>query len=291
MEGNSPSPPKSPRTPRYTRSPKSPRSPRSPTSPRGFKSLHQNITHTQDNLNETNNSMNNTIDTATLSFDDEEIGFVVPKPSRGHTIKLAQFGSFSPSWTIGSSRRVTRIPDDMPGPSDYDIRYNKPRGCLISTSRSLDSSRTLTSDLDYSDSLYKSDFGNPKRGASIGIRKDTIFWIPTQSPPIIYDSKSTLSAKSCRIHERPPPQKPSATPGPGYYEPRVRPTYKLLTIDRKQERDVFKNPEPNNPGPGAYQVVKLPGRAPTWFKNKRITKMDDEEESSYGSSRNSNSRW
>ena len=250
---------RSPRSPRFTTAPHSPRAKRP-----GRTAF-----------------VGNGLDNSDHPDDDDD--FSPLKPYRGHTIRLEKFGSFSPSWTIGSSRRPARISDESPGPGEYEPKYKAPTVYSWSRAPPPPVKRPLTLDLEY-ENTYKSTFGDPKHGAKIGIRKDTVFWTPTQSPPIFYDPKSTLSRKSCRIHEWYKPRQVPQSPGPGEYEIKNRETYKLLTMSKVKERDVFKNWEPNNPGPGAYEIVKYPRRINNWFKDRRVTKPK-EESSSLESSR------
>lgn len=288
------------------------------------------------------------------TYEIDLVTLIPPRSCRGHTIRSYNFGSYSPSWTIGSSRPVVRPKNEGPGPSDYDTSNYKTinataqkslkrgqmdnklqetsllntfksqtprsmnrtaysmtlttpksvrnyRNTLTRTSRTTASSsrsksidhvkpdllkenRTITSDIDYINlNDYYSDFG--KKSVSIGVRKDTVFWTPTQSPHIIYDIQSTLSRTGFKIGER-PKERFNSNPGPGSYSPHFdyyrTDNKKLLTMNKAVNRDVFKIDIPGTPGPGEYEVIKRPKRAPTWFKEKRITKPpNDNDESSH----------
>lgn len=155
----------------------------------------------------------------------------------------------------------------------------------------LKDNRTITSNIDlYNLNDYYSTFGNLKRSRSIGIRKDTVFWTPTQSPPVIYELNTTLSPRNIRIGKR-IYNKVEEKLGPGTYDPsyeltRINDNQKLLTISKSSEREVFHIEKNGSPGPGEYEVIKRPRKAPTWFKERRVTKPPNErDESSYASSR------
>lgn len=155
----------------------------------------------------------------------------------------------------------------------------------------LKSNRTITSNIDfYNMNDYYSTFGNLKRSRSIGVRKDTIFWTPTQSPPVMYELNTSLSPRNIKIGEK-IHSKIEDKPGPGTYNPtldytRVDDNKKLLTISKSSEREVFHVEKNGSPGPGEYEVIKRPRKPPTWFKERRVTKPSNERDgSSYASSR------
>lgn len=327
-----------------------------PTPPKTPKHTRANISlPASENKDQEKDALQDENDKNDLNLDDEDNLelFASPRSFRGHTIKLEQFGSYSPSWTIGSSRRAPRPKDEAPGPTDYDIsNYNtmssiasrtrkkqennlnrsttsrnlnrtisknsftrsnltstaisnysnayssntssrSPRNNTNQSSRgdALKNYRTITSDIDFVNmNDYYSTFGDLKRSRSIGIRKDTIFWTPTQSPPVMYELNSSLSPRNIRIGKR-IQEKIEEKPGPGDYDPsldytRVDDNKKLLTISKSSEREVFHIERNKSPGPGQYEVIKLPRKPPTWFKERRITKPPNEHDgSSYASSR------
>lgn len=203
--------------------------------------------------------------------------FVTPKPTRGHVVKnIQQFGNFSPNWTIGSSRRPPRPPDQTPSPGDYEVERKgfekfKYNGIVMSPRRVI-SDRTVTSDIDMTPSirLY------PQiKESHIGSRSDTYFYDPTSSPPVIYDQKSTLSPRSHKINEK-VPEKPNTNPGPGEYTPNYEKPPKMATIPKFKPDDLYKAPEPDNPGPGSYDIER-PLRPPKrWFVRRRITAPQDD---------------
>ena len=185
-------------------------------------------------------------------------------------IREDKFGAHSPSWTIGSSRKPPKDEDPTPGPSDYspvDSKLAMTTGHRICAAYDHDY-RTLTSNIE-TPNLRGND--RYKLKPTIGTRKDTFFFYPTDSPGKIYTSqRSTLSPHGYRIATRykDPENK---VPGPGAYSPRDEQPVRLATIDRSRSREIFVPAEPDVPGPGAYDIEQSPRRK-NWYSDKRITK-------------------
>lgn len=198
------------------------------------------------------------------------------KTYKGHTVKIPDFGSFSPHWTIGSSRRPPKQPDETPGPGQYEVikpLRSAKNGRSISPYRER-SYRTITSDIDVPN--IRDSLRGP-RGFTVGSRSQTVFYIPTDGAGSYIMEKSTLSPRGHRIAKR-IEDKPNDNPGPGAYSPDYSQPPKLATMDRSKEREIFKPAEPDTPGPGAYNVGGATFRSPKWFARKRVTKKSDLDE-------------
>ncbi|OHS94685.1 hypothetical protein TRFO_39126 [Tritrichomonas foetus] len=212
----------------------------------------------------------------------------VPVPRlRMTSIRTEQFGSFSPSWTIGSSRRPPKAPDETPGPSDYipknvNLRKSQEHQITKAFDRNY---KTITSDIE-TPNLREIEENSPRnrrfrqyKSLRIGDRSDTFFYIPSDAPGTIYDTnRSTLSPVGYRIATR--YRDPENTnPGPGAYSPRdVRPP-KMATMARTKSREIFVPAEPDIPGPGAYDVSPPPRKGARWFKDRRTTREKEESDS------------
>lgn len=198
---------------------------------------------------------------------------MMPAVCRGHNVKIPQFGCFSPNWTIGSSRKAPRPPDETPGPGEYEIQppLRSPKsGRTIGPRREI-SDRTVTSDIDIPNiRAYPAN-----RPVTVGTRSTTYFYIPTDGAGNYIKEKSTLSPRAHRIALR-IEEKPNGNPGPGAYSPDYSQKPKMTTIDRTLNRDVFKPAEPDIPGPGSYNL-RPRIKTHRWFRNRRVTKMDSDE--------------
>ena len=197
------------------------------------------------------------------------------KVYKGHTVKIPDFGSFSPHWTIGSSRRPPKQPDQTPGPGQYEVLkpLRSPKNGRSISPRKERSYRTITSDIDVPNIR---EFP-ARRGFTVGSRSQTVFYIPTEGAGAYIMEKSTLSPRGHTIAKR-IEDKPNDNPGPGAYSPDYSQTPKMATMDKAREREIFKPAEPDTPGPGAYDVGGATFRSPKWFSRKRVTKDPDEDE-------------
>jgi hypothetical protein len=196
-----------------------------------------------------------------------------PKPMRGHPTRVPAFGCFSPSWTIGSSRRPPRPPLDCPGPADYDtvMSMRSPRGGKSMSWKPAQSDRTVTSDVDVPNIRP---FPTPRR-LTVGQRSSTFFYYPVDGAATLIVGEPAVTGRGCTIGRR-IPERPNENPGPGAYSPDYSQRPKLATIDRGLDRDAFKDPDPSLPPPGSYDV-QGPIKTPRWFRNRRITREDDDD--------------
>lgn len=200
--------------------------------------------------------------------------FVDGTAARGHIVKEPEeFGSFSPRWTISSPRRDSRRYDSAPGPGKYD----PPRATCVPkpgppmAARPNYSYRTVTSNIDYGEVPRDPVF----RPMTIGSRKKTYFYIPTDGSPKLFDLPKDTVIRGPTIGKK-IPWKPNDNPGPGAYSPRDLRSPKLVTVAKATEKPLTRSS--GTPGPGAYSPRAE--QKPKWFMSIRPLKKplyDDEE--------------
>jgi hypothetical protein len=172
--------------------------------------------------------------------------------ARGHMIRdLDAFGANSPQWTIPSSRHEPKPFFRGPDP----CRYNVPRlGCVMipgspMSPRPIYSDSTITSSIDTPDiRVYPT---NPRK--TIGIRKQTIFYEPTDSPGHFFNFKSDGLSKGLRIGRR-FSRRGEDLPGPGEYSPAWPQTPRLTTVSKARDRTLWKIRE--GPSPADYTIAE-----------------------------------
>lgn len=201
--------------------------------------------------------------------------FIDGTAARGHIVKEPdEFGNFSPRWTISSPRRTARLCDSVPGPGKYD----PPRSTCVPkvghpmTPRPNYSDRTVTSNIDYGD-VPRDPVMRP---VTIGSRKKTYFYIPTDGAPRLFDPpKFESSQKRGPTIGKKIPWKPNDNPGPGAYSPRDLRSPKLATVAKATDKKVTR--ASGTPGPGQYTIRAE--EKPKWFMSIRPIKKpcyDDE---------------
>jgi hypothetical protein len=177
--------------------------------------------------------------------------------ARGHIMRDQEaFGQFSPRWSIPSSRREQKPFLQTPAPDRYEL----PKfACIVTkgapiSPRTVYSNRTVTSDADLPDvRVYP-----VKRRKTIGERKSTHFYEPTEGADHFFNLRSDLS-KGVRIRRRHREPR-NQLPGPGEYSPEWPQTPLLTTVGKARDRTLWKIRE--GPSPADYTIREPP--TPKW---------------------------
>ena len=181
------------------------------------------------------------------------------------------FGSFSPQWTIGSSRPERVVRDPSPGPGEYnvpavekDLRYPH-----VIAERKLRDYATLTSNID----IPNTGVFPEKKSAHIGSLDGQHYYLPMPySPPPNYAPTmfDRSKMKGVTIGERHKVIEEERAPGPGAYSP-TRATEKrapAYLIPKVTSREYWQ--DNNNPGPGHYEVTKGVRTPTRWAEKLRV---------------------
>jgi hypothetical protein len=170
---------------------------------------------------------------------------------------IEAFGQFSPRWTISSSRHEPKPLFETPSPDRYELPLF---ACIASkgppmSPRIVRSDRTVTSDIDVPDvRVYPA---TPRK--TIGPRKETYFYDPTDAPDHFFNPASDTFSKGVRIRSR-SPEKADRLPGPSDYSPAWPQTPRLATVCKARDRTLWKIHE----GPSAADyTIRMPP-TPTW---------------------------
>ena len=162
----------------------------------------------------------------------------MPKTPRRHRTKDYQkFGADSPQWTIGR-RDFKEIPS-------------------LTNNCELHNNRTFP----------------VLKHKIISDQSHGLFYEPTEGCDKIYDIEPLPFDKGTHIGTRYKAKKPSATPGPGFYNPIYsRETVKLATLSRSKCPDIWEGmPGLTTPGPGSYNVGPQIRKPVRWYASRRVT--------------------
>ena len=175
--------------------------------------------------------------------------FIAKDPNR--------FGNFSPMWTIPGGRQELKPPLSTPGPGAYDVpskQYHSPS--YVIEDRPQVDYRTDTSNIDF---YNEHEFPQIKK-VSIGNKVPLKYYDPNikAEPTLVYSDNDKW--KTYKISERYLTPPPDEVPSPSRYHPNDpgKPKSIFYSWPKAQEKDIndFANQRADDPGPGAYNLVK-----------------------------------